>query len=100
MNFVECDLLTYMLYCVCTAADFPFVAVTLFDCMCSIRPGIWEGEVRQRVWKFSVGRVGPLEETSLMKFPVLVIFCKLYCGKKAKQHFVGTVHIVCGAGSM
>ena len=58
MRFV--NLYALLTSCVCTAADFPFVAVTLFDCVCSIGPGIWEGEVRQMVWKFSVRPCGAL----------------------------------------
>jgi len=71
--------------------------------LCSIRPGIWKGEVRQRVWLAEVlsGAMcktlgGDFMDEVSRAGDILQIILR----KKAKQHFVGTVHIVCGAGSM
>jgi len=52
------------------------------------------------VWKFSVRPCGALGGDFIDEVSSAGDILQIILRKKAKQHFVGTVHIVCGAGSM
>ena len=81
----ECDLLTYMLYwqAVCVQQQISCLLTLHYLIACAASdPGFGKGRFVKGSGSSQWGRVGPLEETSLMKLPELVIFCKLYCGKK------------------